>query len=178
MKELLIRVIGVPAPQGSHRAYVPTDANGQPIRKGKMIIANVVENNKKVKPWRAAVAAEAGEKFRSAILRVPIELSIVFLFPRPKNHYHQRKSGNVLRDDAPIVVPVKPDLDKLVRAIKDALTSVVWADDSLVVRHGRMIKRYTEGHPGAWIRIRCVEPTTGEVCDFPESEVIPDDIPF
>jgi Holliday junction resolvase RusA-like endonuclease len=65
--------------------------------------------------------------------------------------------GLLLRDDAPIYMTGKPDKDKLVRAVGDALVMAgVVRDDSLFVRdHESGCKRYANPgeQPGVWIRI-------------------------
>jgi Holliday junction resolvase RusA-like endonuclease len=55
---------------------------------------------------------------------------VAFRLPRPKGHYGRRG----LRPSAPAYPNVMPDLDKLARAILDALTGIVWRDDAQVVR--------------------------------------------
>jgi crossover junction endodeoxyribonuclease RusA len=59
-----------------------------------------------------------------------VSVDVTFFLARPKKHY--TKKG--LRLDAPTWVNRMPDLDKLLRAVLDALTGVVWHDDQQVVR--------------------------------------------
>jgi len=47
-----------------------------------------------------------------------VVVTIVFKMPRPKGHYGARG----LRPSAPRLPAVKPDLDKLVRAVLDGIT--------------------------------------------------------
>lgn len=115
-----IFVPGVPIPKGSSRAFINK-------RTGRAIITAA---NSKTKPWEQAVAATV----RSAIrhddpypFRGPVALSLTFFLPRPKKHFN--KQG--IRPDAPVHHAVKPDLDKLIRSVSDALTVAgVWQDDS------------------------------------------------
>lgn len=66
----------------------------------------------------------------------PIELEGVFWFPRPKALL--RKKDPV----GPIPHTKKPDLDNLVKAVKDCMTDLGWwRDDSLVVS-SRFLKFY------------------------------------
>lgn len=125
------RVHGVPAPQGSKRAFV---VNGRAV---------MTEASAKVRPWRETVVAEAVDVMNG---RAPfdgaVEVLITFRMPKPKT----------VRRDLP---HVKPDIDKLVRSTLDALTTAqVFGDDGqvtdLVVR-----KRY--GIPGADITVRPVD---------------------
>jgi crossover junction endodeoxyribonuclease RusA len=131
-------VAGVPAPQGSKRAY----GAGRPGGKIRL-----VESSKRVKPWR--------EDVRQAFLNhhtwalggsVALVVKVVFVMPRPKATPKTRATPPAVK---------KPDLDKLERAVLDALTSAgVYADDSQVVAlYG--YKRLAElGEPtGAMIHI-------------------------
>lgn len=49
---------------------------------------------------------------------------------RPKDHF---STAGVIKQWAPRFPTKKPDLDKTLRAIKDALTGIVYVDDSQVV---------------------------------------------
>jgi Holliday junction resolvase RusA-like endonuclease len=116
---ITITIAGVPAPQGSK---VRT-------RWG------VREDNPATKPWRMAVAWEATAAMQGAHpLSGPLELSALFYFPRPKSHYRTGKHADELKDTAPDYCATKPDADKLLRAIGDALTGIVCRDDAQFVR--------------------------------------------
>lgn len=113
MKELEFTVTGIPTPQGSKRAFV---------RNGR---ANLVEvAGDALKQWRhrvadAATMAMIEQDWRTA--DDPVAVHILFRMPRPK----------VRRDD--VWHGTRPDVDKLVRAVFDALTTArVWHDDCLV----------------------------------------------
>jgi crossover junction endodeoxyribonuclease RusA len=103
-------VPGIPQPQGSKNAYV----------RGNRAV--LVEANKKLPAWRQIVT----EKLEAANVSCqpligPVDAQIVFFMPRPKS---------VLRE----YPSVKPDLDKLVRAILDAGTKAgIYNDDSQVI---------------------------------------------
>ena len=115
-----IRVEGTPSGQGSMRAFVV---------KGRAVLTST---NKKLKPWRKAIADKAtldGWKPGSgAPLEGRVKLSLAFYFPRPKSHY--RKNSQI-KDEFLNAFP-RADLDKLVRAVGDALTGVCWVDDSQI----------------------------------------------
>jgi Holliday junction resolvase RusA-like endonuclease len=129
-------VFGVAVPKGSTRAFTPKGARF-PI---------VTADNAKTKPWQALVAdrasaaleASGGAQFEGAVA-----LAVTFWLPRPASL--PRRVREHLK---------KPDLDKLVRSVKDALTRVVWPDDAQVV-HVNATKRYAEAGtaPHAEIRI-------------------------
>lgn len=142
--ELHLFVPGVAAPQGSKR-YV---GNGVSI-----------ESSKHVKPWRADIRAALLTAIDESDIAVPITgptaVQIKFLMPRPKSHYRTGRNAHLLRDAAPNLPTGKPDIDKLARAVLDAISSAgVWHDDSQVVDL-HPVKVYTPrgDRPGAWITI-------------------------
>src|SRR5438309_7426922 len=103
-----IQLLGLPIPQGSLRPFK--------LARGYVMVAT---NAKRLKPWRlelkeAAAAALNG----SGPSQDNVLLTIEFRFPRPAGHFGKRG----LRPSAPLAMFRRPDLDKLVRAILDALT--------------------------------------------------------
>jgi crossover junction endodeoxyribonuclease RusA len=66
----------------------------------------------------------------------PIALFLTFRFSRPKSHFGTRNGSPYLKTTAPSFPTTRNlgDLDKLQRAILDALTSVAYNDDSQVVQ--------------------------------------------
>lgn len=125
---------GTPVPQGSKNAYV---------RGGRAVL---VDANTCLKPWRATVrdAAEAAiAEVGWETLDEPCRVYLAFTMPSPQRP----------RWDVPAV---KPDLDKLTRAVFDALTDAgVWRDDSRVVEM-RVTKRYEDSEgaiPGVWVEV-------------------------
>lgn len=115
-------VEGVPVPQGSK---VCKCLGSRPV---------MWEANAKLKTWRDTVTAQAQiEMIAKGLVTIenPIELVLDFRLPKPKS---------VTRD----VPSVKPDLDKLIRAVGDALTkSGIYKDDALVIAIGAS-KSYAE----------------------------------
>jgi Holliday junction resolvase RusA-like endonuclease len=110
-------------------------------------------NSKKLMPWRAEVAAAAA---REALLQDwavtkddPVSAHVHFYFPRPRAHY--RTSG-ALKDAAPHWRTSFPDVDKLLRALFDALVKaeVIHDDRQIVIANGE--KLY--GDPRAEILLR------------------------
>ena len=105
-------VTALPVPQGSKR-----------IVQGHLIDVN----RKDLMSWRQLVAGEAARS-QTQPLDGAVQITLSFYLPRPKGHYGVRG----LRPSAPQVPSVKPDLDKLVRAVLDALTGIAFRDDSQV----------------------------------------------
>jgi Holliday junction resolvase RusA-like endonuclease len=56
-----------------------------------------------------------------------------FFLERPKAHCGTGRNEGIVKDGAPAYPVVRPDADKLLRAVLDALTGRVWADDAQVV---------------------------------------------
>lgn len=140
---LSVFVPGIPAPQGSKRHV------------GRGIL---VESSKQLKPWRLDVTTTCA----AARTDPPLEQAAVWLrfeFPRPKSHYRTGRHAHELRPDAPERHAVKPDVDKLARAILDALTAAgVLRDDSRVTDL-IVAKRYGD-QPGVHIDVRDAETHT------------------
>ena len=118
-----IFVPGTPAPQGSKRVGV-NRATGRAV---------LIEASKQVKPWRAAVV-EAWKSTGRETIPGPVAVWLRFDLVRPRGHYGTGRNARTLRPTAPAYPAVKPDLDKLVRSILDALTTAgAIEDDARVV---------------------------------------------
>ena len=104
-----------PAPQGSKRH----------VGGGRLI-----EASKRCKPWRMAIVGACPTISRP--MDVPVAVSIVFRFSRPKSHL---TTNGQPRANAPKQYTVKRnDIDKVCRSSLDALVDGgVLADDSFVV---------------------------------------------
>jgi crossover junction endodeoxyribonuclease RusA len=121
-------VRGLPIAKGVGRAFVAG---------GKARIAT--DANRTTTPLGAWIVA-LGDAARAAVgrqsaLTGPVMVSAWFVFPRPAHHYlpaNSRRPARELRLDAPRFVDRKPDVDKLARALLDALTNVVIEDDAQV----------------------------------------------
>ena len=121
-------VHGLPIPQGSTRAWV---INGKPV---------ITSAAKGLSTWRRLVADVAQRYAPDEPWEGPVGIDLHFGIPKPKSAPKKRR-----------VWPDKrPDLDKLTRSVLDALTYVVFADDSQVVEI-RATKDY--GAPGVAVEI-------------------------
>lgn len=142
MNEIDFWVPGIPQPGGSKQGFYNP-------KLGRVIISDA--NEKKVKPWRAAVSQVASESI-STMLEGPLRMRMDFVFPRPKGHFGSGKNAGVLKRSAPAFPAVKPDATKLLRSTEDALKGILWKDDSQIVTQAAT-KRYGEQ---AGCRIRLV----------------------
>jgi len=140
-------VPGRPAPAGSKRMFL-NRKTGKPT---------VVPDSKYQKPWMDSVRARAIEIFAGRpLLTGPLALYIRFIIQRSKGHYGTGRNAGTLKASAPPFPTVKPDNVKLARGTEDALTGVVWRDDSQVVLHG--IEKIYGDRLGAWIAIYRFDP--------------------
>ena len=98
-------VEGTPVPQGSMKY----------IGNGRMIHSRQAE----LATWRALIAHKAKET-GIWVTEEPVRLELVF---------HLRKPKTVKRE----FPTVAPDLDKLIRAVGDALHNVAYLDDSQII---------------------------------------------
>ena len=108
-------VKGLPRPQGNHRTGRRRD--GTPF---------TYDSTRGLHDWRTMIALEAQRTARLAHHTVtdgPVELEVTFHLPRPK----------YIKDATPPHT-VKPDVSKLLRAVEDALTGVLYTDDSRIVQ--------------------------------------------
>ena len=151
---LVVVVLGRPAPQGSKRHV------GHGV---------LIESSKHVKPWRVAVAAATAAAIADAARALggaqiaadaAWRVDLVFTMQRPRAHYRTGRNAGQLRDNAPTLPVVMPDLDKLVRSTLDGIaTGDAIANDSRVVEL-HAVKTYPGGHldaldePGVVITLR------------------------
>lgn len=113
-----LTVYGVAQPQGNKTGFV---------RGGKVVMVEGKGRpaQERFKDWRGAVASAARD-WQAAnpteLIDGPVYLAVTFHLPKPKST-KKRKTWQTSR----------PDLDKLIRAVMDGLTGVVWTNDSRVV---------------------------------------------
>lgn len=126
----------------------------------------MIHSNPQVRAWRATVAAHAiaeiirTERQGTAIWPAtgPCTLITTFHFPRPKHHYRTGKFAHLLRAVAPREMWVGPDLDKLVRAIGDAMTDACAIVDDKQINLIRAAKKWTTEQPYVTITLEGTRP--------------------
>ena len=122
-----IEVYGIPRPAGSKRAF-PIKKNGQYT--GRSIVTDA--SGQLGRDWRADVKAAAIAQYEGPPLEGALFVEIFFGLPRPKSHFGTGKNAGNLRKGAPLKHTKKPDVGKLARAVEDALSGIVWRDDSQI----------------------------------------------
>ena len=135
-------VPGTPIPKGSAKAFYIKAL-------GRAVVTQ--DNGEKQKPWASMIAVVAQEHFPAPI-EGPVMIAVAFKMPRLKGHYGSGKNAGIVKASAPIYHTAKPDLDKLLRCVKDALTGIAWKDDSQVAIVAHLSKMYGD-RPGATIKI-------------------------
>lgn len=135
-------VDGDPAPQGSKRH----------VGHGRL-----VESSKRVGPWRKRIAAQIAAQMSAEGLQQlgdgPLSCRLRFYMPRPKSHYRSGRFAGILKTLAPTWCCKRPDIDKLERAVLDALTmSGIIADDAQIA-HVNKFKKYAVSVPGVFIEL-------------------------
>lgn len=120
---LTFTVPGDPVTQGSMKAFA---------RGGRAVVTH--DKGPALNHWRSRVTLEARRAWgRAAPLDGPVAVTLVFRLARPKGHYGTGRNAQRVRPSAPALPHTGLDLDKLARAINDALTQAhIWADDSRV----------------------------------------------
>jgi Holliday junction resolvase RusA-like endonuclease len=116
MNPIRFVVYGHPEPQGSTRAFIPKGWNR----------AVITTDNTKLKPWRqqlSACAMKACADHGGELITKPqaVRLIVCFFLEKPASVSKHR-----------VLPTVKPDADKLLRAVKDALKGTIYEDDSQV----------------------------------------------
>lgn len=116
---LAFTVFGVPLTKGNHRA----------IRVKGMKFPVITETNRNVASWQQLVAEGASHAMQQrapehrALFDSAVRVTIAFYMPRPKKFSKRGVFVHHL---------TKPDIDRLERAILDALTAVAFHDDKQV----------------------------------------------
>lgn len=131
---------GIPMPKGS-TTRMPT---------GAMIPAGTNESRRKMAQWRDDIRAAAkvamGERPPYA---GAIRLFCEFGMPVPKSMPKSKQGW--------LPHTTKPDVDKLFRALSDALTGIAWVDDSQVCVSAINKVYAWDGRTGASVSIEVIE---------------------
>lgn len=107
-------VSGIPRPQGSK----------------SFVRGRVIEASRYVHQWREDIASLALDAYSAEPTETPVSVTLQFTFARPKSHCYA--SGD-LKPSAKSEHLQRPDVDKLSRAVLDALTGILYQDDSQVI---------------------------------------------
>lgn len=142
---VVVEVRGLPKPAGSKRVFL--------VGKGEARRPVVTDDCRTGRDWRASVQDAIARAHPADPLEGPLDVCFYFVVPRPRGHF--RADGSTLRPSAAPYPTARPDVTKLVRAVEDAATGLLWRDDSQLVTQVAT-KRYGP-RPGVVIHCRALE---------------------
>lgn len=128
-------VDGHPAPGGSKTAFVPRRKDGSIVMRpgtNYPVVSITDAGGKANKEWRKVVGWQARAALPSGWQPTdrPMLLRLNFWLRRPAGHLTSKGAPSSQWRQYPTV---KPDVLKLARSTEDALTLIVWIDDSQVI---------------------------------------------
>jgi Holliday junction resolvase RusA-like endonuclease len=142
-------VIGRPVTKGSTTSFAAKHKDRSLVlrKNGNPVIVTRNAAGARGRTWENAVATcalEAREQAGGRIARgEPVGVEVIFYQPRGVGHFGTGRNAHLLKASAPTHPAVRPDVDKYLRAVLDALTGVLYADDGQVTTV-RAEKRYGE----------------------------------
>lgn len=153
---------------------ITIQATGKPCTKGSMMAFNDPKGRARLAPssgralreWTAEVRSEAKKAMKAygGAWHDDCLLEVTFRFERPKAHYGTGSNERVLKEHAPYRPTSKTggDIDKLCRAVLDAIAQVVYKDDAQVVElfARKVYSCRFGGSPGALLVVTAVESST------------------
>ncbi len=142
-------IAGPPQPQLRHRARLVVYKD-----KRKKSFISMYDDPKSARE-KKHIAMLIKKSAPEILLDCPLRVDLIFHMPRPLAHYGTGSNRFKLKPSSPKLHTKKPDKDNLSKLLMDALTGVVWRDDSIIC-DGRIIKRYTE-RPRTEIFIKLLE---------------------
>lgn len=155
-------IYGVAQPAGSKRSFVPLHPKTkQPYRdKFGRIVVNTVDANENSPAWKRHVALQVKKSWFQDPLDCPLFLQAVFYRERPDRHFGTGKNYHILKAGAEAFPISKPDVLKLMRGVEDALTGILYVDDSRIVDE-HISKRW--GEPRVAIALYKLPETVAEL---------------
>jgi Holliday junction resolvase RusA-like endonuclease len=105
-------------------------------------------DQEKCKNYKAYVRILAANAYEGPVLDEPMSLRLT-VFRLPPMNWGKAKTADALRGK--LRPTSKPDLSNLLKGIEDALTGIVWRDDSRVVEIS--LSKWYSPHPRAEVNI-------------------------
>lgn len=141
MNQLSFFVPGTPKPGGSKTGFYSKKLN-------RVLIVDASKNQ----DWKASIKSFAMTVYDGIPWTCPIVLTVEFRVTRPRCHYGSGKNSDRVKESSPPYPLSKPDSTKLLRCLEDALTGIIWRDDSQIVEQ-HVYKNYAV-RPGAAVTVR------------------------
>ena len=129
----------------------------QPKDKSRPPFVLIYDDPKSAKA-KLLFAVEARQYAPEKLIDQAIRVDTTFYMPRPKSHYGTGRNSDKLKDSAPTFHIKKPDRDNFDKLVLDALTGVIWTDDSIVCK-GFIEKVYAR-KPRVEVKIKLLEETS------------------
>lgn len=128
-------VYGLPQAKGSTKSWVHPST--------KRVVTT--STSKGLRSWHQEIVREAMRvKPEGPVPEGPVTVALDFMMPKPKSF---GKTASLRHGK-------RPDLDKLARAVLDALTGVLFADDGQVWALS-CFKLYAQEAPGVKVEVHC-----------------------
>ncbi len=150
---ITLDILGTPAPKGSSRAFMNRSTGRAVLAPGGSAV-----NALKIKAWSTSVREQAllalpEQCVEPVFVNTPLVVVIVFRMARPSGHWGKGKNAGKISSKAAAAPMSKPDIDKLVRATLDALTGLVFDDDSRISQLSAVKEWAMPGREGARITV-------------------------
>lgn len=177
-------IVGEPKPAGSKTSGVATRKDKKTGRRVPIIGPSGLpktftkdSSGKAGKTWRNDVT-DAGLRYRRIDEPLDGRLAAEFVFVFPYTPADYSKRDGLLRNSIRVAPHVRPDALKLARAVEDALSSIVWTDDSRITEE-RIRKVHVAKDKGPMrceVRVWRLPTTWGELRDRRLPGYVPDEL--
>lgn len=133
---------------------VPAVPVAQPRQRHRVMptggVMNYTPAKHPVTAFKATVRMAAQQAYKGPVLQGPIGIVVVFVMPRPgRLRWKTRPMPRCLHTG-------KPDLDNLVKSLKDSLTGITWRDDAQIA-HENLSKVYAAGDEQPCVHVEISE---------------------
>ena len=136
---------------GDPQAWQRAGARIAKTSKGKQYISFYTKTETRNAEMKIAVIGK--RQSPRQLLNTALRVDLFFYMPRPQGHYGTGRNASKVKPQFQYAYPTpKPDYDNLIKLTLDALTKVLWTDDSIVCQ-GWNEKKYSE-NPRTEIKIR------------------------
>lgn len=128
----------------------PVPLHGHLEGQSRIAEGNDKDHEKRIKAWKLRVATAAHLAYPGTPVEGPVAVEIIDFRKRPANQMGTGRNAGALKDSASKYPTTTPDCGKTARLIEDAMSGVIYKDDSQIVEE-RLMKLFAA--PGAHPRI-------------------------
>ena len=126
---------------------------GEPIGKGRPRFGNGhTYTPEKTQRWEQAAAWEARRQYKGKPLEGPVGLTVVAEFSIPSSWPKWKQEE---AEEGMVAHIVKPDGSNVLKAVEDALSGIVFHDDSQIA--SVMIDKWYGNEPGVTLEVRAID---------------------